>query len=188
MDYSKLTDAELEAIANNDYSKLSDATLQALSDENPPQEPPGMMAKAGQVAGGVVGTAADLAQAAYGAVPYKELLIPYAGYKALPHVWEGTKRGAQMMGNFMGGATTAPGPVSAIPPGATSSPSWTAPAQPAQQPSQISQAQNIVRKLALDKLLKGAVGVGALTYSGGLNTNEDEELRRRRAMPPTITR
>ena len=38
LDYSKLTEAELEAIANDDYSKLSDATLKALSaDTGPPQ-------------------------------------------------------------------------------------------------------------------------------------------------------
>jgi hypothetical protein len=30
-------------------------------------------------------------------------------------------------------------------------------------------------------------GVGALLYSGGLNTNEQEELERRRNLPPTIT-
>jgi hypothetical protein len=33
----------------------------------------------------------------------------------------------------------------------------------------------------------GGMAANAL-YSGGLNTNEEEELRRRRAMPPTITR
>ena len=33
LDYSKLSDAELEAIANNDYSKLSDATLTAIAAE-----------------------------------------------------------------------------------------------------------------------------------------------------------
>lgn len=35
LDYSKLSDEELEAIANNDYSKLSDATLNALSASAP---------------------------------------------------------------------------------------------------------------------------------------------------------
>ena len=30
-------------------------------------------------------------------------------------------------------------------------------------------------------------GVGALLYSGGLNTNEQEELERRRNLPPTVT-
>ena len=34
LDYTKLSDAELQAIANNDYTKLSDATLQALSKED----------------------------------------------------------------------------------------------------------------------------------------------------------
>jgi hypothetical protein len=33
LDYSKLTDEELDAIANDDYSRLSDATLQALSQD-----------------------------------------------------------------------------------------------------------------------------------------------------------
>jgi hypothetical protein len=33
-----------------------------------------------------------------------------------------------------------------------------------------------------------AAGLGALTFSGGLNQGEDEELRRRRQMSPTITR
>jgi hypothetical protein len=56
-------------------------------------------------------------------------------------------------------------------------------------------ARSIVQKLALDKvmqsaggMLRGSVGPGMALYSGGLNTNEEEELRRRRAMPPTITR
>ena len=39
IDYSKLSDEELEAIANNDYSKLSDATLAMLSGEAPKVEP-----------------------------------------------------------------------------------------------------------------------------------------------------
>ena len=33
LDYSKLSDEELEAIANDDYSKLSDKTLQAISND-----------------------------------------------------------------------------------------------------------------------------------------------------------
>lgn len=35
LDYSTLSDAELEALANDDYSKLSDATLEALASEAP---------------------------------------------------------------------------------------------------------------------------------------------------------
>lgn len=43
LDYSKLSDEELEAIANNDYSKLSDATLQAIAQQpdTSAQKPPG---------------------------------------------------------------------------------------------------------------------------------------------------
>jgi hypothetical protein len=39
LDYSTLSDEELEAIANNDYSKLSDATLQAIAQQPPAKEP-----------------------------------------------------------------------------------------------------------------------------------------------------
>jgi hypothetical protein len=52
-----------------------------------------------------------------------------------------------------------------------------------------------VQKMAFDKLAPAAramapaaVGLGALTYSAGLNSGEDEELRRRRMMAPTISR
>lgn len=58
-----------------------------------------------------------------------------------------------------------------------------------------------IRQIAMDKVLQtsqrvapvaramapAAAGLGAMLYSPGLNTNEDEELRRRRMMPPTIT-
>jgi len=37
-------------------------------------------------------------------------------------------------------------------------------------------------------LMRGANIAGAAMYSGGLNTNEEEELRKRRMMQPTITR
>lgn len=39
LDYSKLTDDELEAIANDDYSKLSDRTLRQLSSDPTAKEP-----------------------------------------------------------------------------------------------------------------------------------------------------
>lgn len=52
-----------------------------------------------------------------------------------------------------------------------------------------------MREIAANKVMqnagmlsKASVGLGALTYSGGLNAGEDEELRRRRAMAPTISR
>jgi len=40
VDYSKLSDEELEAIASNDYSKLSDATLRAIANEPTGQQQP----------------------------------------------------------------------------------------------------------------------------------------------------
>lgn len=42
LDYSKLSDDELEAIANNDYGRLSDTTLTLLSQEAPPVAPESM--------------------------------------------------------------------------------------------------------------------------------------------------
>jgi hypothetical protein len=55
-----------------------------------------------------------------------------------------------------------------------------------------------VQKMAFDRLAPvanaaraiapAAIGLGALTYSSGLNQGEDEELRRRRMMQPTITK
>lgn len=84
-------------------------------------------------------------------------------------------------------------PGSVTPPAAAAnpavSPSYAAPsaAPAAQEAQQISRANQIVRSLALDKLLKGSVGAGAALYSPGLNTNESQELARRRGMPPTIT-
>lgn len=60
-----------------------------------------------------------------------------------------------------------------------------------------------VRQIAMEKVLQGAqkaapiaqaarpvapaaLGIGGMLYSGGLNQGEEEELRRRRMMPPTI--
>jgi hypothetical protein len=60
LDYSKLTDAELEAIANNDYSKLSDSTLTAIAAEPEPKKE----VSAGDVAASVAGS---IPMAAYNA-------------------------------------------------------------------------------------------------------------------------
>ncbi len=97
-------------------------------------------------------------------------------------------------------------------PNTTASPSYTAPAPQPQQPGVIQKGMEIaakMREIAADKVMQGAraaapvaqqaagmaraaapaaMGLGALTFSGGLNRGEDEELRRRRAMPPTISR
>jgi hypothetical protein len=68
LDYSKLSDAELEAIANDDYSKLSDATLQAISSEGQPSSGIDASILAPQalgVAKGLAGAIAPAAEAAY---------------------------------------------------------------------------------------------------------------------------
>jgi len=67
LDYSKLSDAELEAITNNDYSKLSDVTLTAIASEPDPtkkeKEPEVMAVPAGFI-GGPTGMK-ELGQAVY---------------------------------------------------------------------------------------------------------------------------
>jgi hypothetical protein len=153
LDYSTLSDAELEAIANNDYSKLSEATLNLMAQEDQPREK-SMGEKAATALGGVGGMAVDAAQAGYNAIPYKELLMPYAGYKAIPHVVEGAKSAGRAINTLVNpSAPVAPGPNPAM------SPSYAAPsAQPA-QPSMIergTQYAKEMQRIAAEKVMQGA--------------------------------
>ena len=122
---------------------------------------------------------------------------------------------ASMMNQMVGGAnrvtvpTPAPQQIQVPQAAGTRSPAMqsqmqnlrTAPVQAAppmaapQAAPQMQAAKSIVQKLALDKvlqgaggMLKGSVGPGMAMYSGGLNTNEAEELRRRQAMPNPYAR
>jgi len=153
LDYSTLSDAELEAIANNDYSKLSEQTLNAIASENEPREK-SMGEKAANAVGGVAGMAVDAAQAGYNAVPYKELVMPYAGYKAIPHLVEGAKAGARAINTLTSpSAPVAPGPNPAM------SPSYTAPAQTPKAPSMIERGSQYARQMqqiAAEKVMQGA--------------------------------
>jgi len=139
---------------------------------------------------GALGKTGALALGAYGA---KKLLLdpalnairgPVAPAAEVP---PGATQRA--MSSLTGGANRVSVPASATMNPPTASPSYVPPAQAAaaQEAQQISRANQIVRGLALDKLIKAGAGLGMATYSGGLNTNEDEELRRRRGMAPTIT-
>jgi hypothetical protein len=100
--------------------------------------------------------------------------------------------------NASGQPIQAPGPVAP-----TAAPA--APAAPAAQPTVMQRGMDYARqmqRIAAEKVMQGAraaapvaravapaaAGLSALTFSGGLNQGEDEELRRRRAMAPTITR
>lgn len=109
--------------------------------------------------------------------------------------------------NASGQPMRAPGPVAPT----SVAPAPAAPAAPA-QPTAMQRGMDYARqmqRIAAEKVMQGAraaapvaqqaagmaraaapaaVGLGALTFSGGLNQGEDEELRRRRAMAPTITR
>jgi hypothetical protein len=92
----------------------------------------------------------------------------------------------------------APGPVA---PTAPAAPAPAAAAQPTAMQRGMDYARQM-QKIAAEKVMQGAraaaplaravapaaAGLGALTFSGGLNQGEDEELRRRRMMAPTISR
>lgn len=89
-------------------------------------------------------------------------------------------------------STRVPGPISP-----TSMPSASPIAQTATKaaPGLIDRTTQMVRQIAASKILpaagsmaRGSVGPGMALYSGELNTGEEEELRRRRMMQPTITR
>jgi len=70
-DYSKLSDEELEAIANNDYSKMSDATLQAIAnagETQPSDAQINMAPQAVSAASKLGGPALDVAKTAGGIV------------------------------------------------------------------------------------------------------------------------
>ena len=89
-----------------------------------------------------------------------------------------------------------PGPVAPAAPAAAPAPA--APAQPTAMQRGMDYARQM-QKIAADKVMQGAraaapmaramapaaAGLSALTFSGGLNQGEDEELRRRRMMAPT---
>lgn len=153
LDYSKLSDAELEAIANDDYSKLSESTLNAMAEEDKPREK-SLGEKAATVAGGVAGTAVDLGHAAWNVIPYKEIAVPYAGYKAIPHLVEGAKSGARAVGTLMSpSAPIAPGPNPA------SNPMWTASEATPKAPSMIergTQYAKEMQRIAAEKVMQGA--------------------------------
>jgi len=87
--------------------------------------------------------------------------------------------------------TAMPGVPSAGPVAPTAMPGMPAAAPAPSSPSIMSR----MRALAANKVLqgagnlaKGSIGPGMAMYSGGLNTNEEEELRKRRMMQPTIDR
>lgn len=193
LDYSTLSDEELEAIANDDYSKLSDNTLAAIAGEGAaPKEEPGMLGKAGELANeylvkpavGVVGTGLNMAASGYNAIPGHDVITGIAAYKAAPHLankagaaWEGTKQGAKIMYDMASGAAKGP-----VMPGTPANPAavyagqGAAPAPAPQPPSMMNKASDIVRKLALDKVLKnaGIAGAGMTMAQGLFGTSPDE--------------
>lgn len=179
LDYSTLSDAELEAIANDDYSKLSDATLAAISNDNPPPPEPGMMQKAGQAVmdygvkpvAGVVGTGLGLAAEGYSAIPGHDIITGVAAYKAAPHLankagaaWEGTKQGYGVMKDLISGANKGPiAPGTPANPAAVYAGQGAAPAPAPQQPGMLQRGMdyaNKMRQIAAEKVMQNAGTIG----------------------------
>lgn len=111
----------------------------------------------------------------------------YAGKKLL-NAWRGAPAAGQAPtagspSNILSRFATPNAPVAPTVNPAVS-PSYAAPSAPAQaaagESPLMTHARNIVQKIALDKVIKGSIGVGALLHSPSLNANEDEELRKRR--------
>lgn len=196
LDYSKLSEEELKAIANGDYSRLSDATLQQLAAETQapptaPAQPYTSQAEAdrNELLGlGALGAGAAAAGA--------------AAYKYGPDVLNIAKRvspGARMAGtaydiakNVL--ASRAAAPVTPPAPATVTSPILNAQGQPivrpvaptapptapaAPQPAQpgiMDRATQMVRQLAANRAVQGAakfggVGAAALFTPGNIGQN-----------------
>lgn len=76
LDYSKLSDEELKAIAEEDYSKLSESTLQALSKEPVPKAEPKQATTTAADYAELAGLGAAEAAGAYGAYKYYQNYSP----------------------------------------------------------------------------------------------------------------
>lgn len=118
--------------------------------------------------------------------------IPSAG-PVNPNMPQAGQQAFQQMGQQLAGkppvAPVAPTPMQGVAPG---------PVAPTGMPAPTAQAPGVMAQLrafAANKILpaagnmaRGSVGPAMLFHSGALNANEEEELRKRRMMQPTITR
>lgn len=167
--------------------------LASKSQPLPQEQPIDRSGEYGATAMAAIPTAIELGAAGYGV---KKLTDAFRG---APAPSTGTQPGSAMdiAKRF---TTPSSGPVA---PNPTVSPSYTAPAQQAAKPGLIEQGSRYAKemqRIAAEKVMQtaraaapaaravapAAIGLGALTFSGGLNTNEEEELKRRRQMAPTI--
>ncbi len=137
------------------------------------------------VARPITGLAADAAALAHGLPP------PTATQQALSAMGKGTQAAARQV--------VSTGPIAPTPSQVAGNPMLSEMARrqaAAQQQTMIQKGMEMatkMREIAAQKVMqnagmlgKASIGLGALTYSGGLNAGEDEELRRRRMQPPTI--
>lgn len=178
LDYSKLSESELQAIADGDYTKLSDATLQALSQETQTQTAPGAAQAqppaptAGDYAeAGALG--AGGAAAGYGAYKYATKISPAVQgakmiYNAIksPEGMLNPRNIAQAANTLKSGlGTPAPAPAASAPVAPVAPQSMPAPApQPAPkaaQPGLLDRTTQMVRELAASKVMQGVARAGA---------------------------
>jgi len=166
------TEQEIDAFLNQSQASAPPAAAQAAPDRTAEY----------------MGTAAAGAAAA---VPVAAAAA--GGYGA----YRGIRAAMPMVQNMLSGAPAAPAaPVAPVMPSMqppTVSPSYVAPtAQPA-SPSIMQQGQQMaarMREIASSRgqpLMRGGIGIGAALTPGTLNSNEQQELARRRGMPPQIT-
>lgn len=203
------TDEEIDAY------EASQTAQPAVGEQPPPPPPPSAdQGQAGGVSMGEVGATMLAAAGPFGLGVATAAAAPLA-YKGGKMLYEGAKqmvRPGSAMNPIGGGGPGLPGggglptrvPITTGPVAPTSPAAAPAPAAAA-QPNVMQRGMDYARqmqKIAADKVVQGAraaapvaravapaaAGLGALTFSGGLNQGEDEELRRRRMMAPTQSR
>ena len=202
------TDEEID-----DYEAAQ--TQQEPMGDQPPPPPPASadQGQAGGINMGEVGATMLAAAGPFGLGVATAAAAPlvYKGGKMLMQGGKNLVRPGSAM-NPLGGSPRMPamggsaptqvpittGPVAPTPAAPAMAPAPAAAAQPTAIQRGMEYARQM-QKIAAEKVMQGAraaapvaravapaaAGLGALTFSGGLNAGEDEELRRRRMMAPT---
>jgi hypothetical protein len=202
------TDEEIDAY------EASQTAQPAVGDQPPPPPPPSAdQGQAGGTSMGEVGATMLAAAGPFGLGVATAAAAPLA-YKGGKMLLQGAKQmvspgsamnpiggGGPRMPAMGGGPTQVPITTGPVAPAGVSAPAPAAAAQPSVMQRGMDYARQM-QKIAADKVMQGAraaapvaravapaaAGLGALTFSGGLNAGEDEELRRRRMMAPTQSR
>ena len=174
------SDEEIQTYLANVQTPIQDLKNQPTMNRS--EEYTGMAQAAGGALAGDIGNVIGKA-IEYG-VP--AAAVGYGAYKG-GQILRGPSQPSQFM------TQTPPTPAPAISPAEpvrpiaptgepTLNPTWDKALRQPPQTSVVDRATQLIRNIALDKVLKGSLGLGLATYSSGLNKGEEEELARRRAM------